>query len=116
MASLSGEIVIEYKRTQVIQPQSGKSKEARVKECVAVLKKITGELGIPYHEPEVQEMKEVFDEYIKTGKKYNNTISFRRFGRIAHLILPDRAEKEVEVTLKAIPGWRPGSVISRYNK
>ena len=76
-----------------------KPKDVRVKEIVEILKKITG-LGIPLDSPEVQELKQRFDEYIKEGECWNGSISFLSYGRIADVNLPKRADKPIEVTLR----------------
>jgi hypothetical protein len=80
---------------------SEKPKEDRLRECIAVLNKLTKELGIPYESPEVQELKGHFDAYIKDGTTWNGTVSFAVFGRIAIVNLPRKATAQVEVTLRA---------------
>lgn len=79
-----------------------KPKEDRLRECIAVLQKLTKEFGIPYTSPEIQELKSRFDPYIADGTPWNGTVSFKVYGRIAHVNLPRRARSEVEVILKAI--------------
>ena len=76
-----------------------KSKDLRLKECVEILKKITG-LGIPLESSEVQELKQHFDAYIKDGECWQGSVSFLAYGRIADVNLPKRADKTVEVTLR----------------
>ena len=72
----------------------------RLKESIAVLKKLTVDLGIPYASPEVQELKAHFDRYIKDGVCWNGTVSFAPYGRVAMVNLPRGAKKPIEVTLK----------------
>jgi hypothetical protein len=72
----------------------------RLKESIAVLKKLTVDLGIPYASPEVQELKAHFDRYIKDGVCWNGTVSFAAYGRVAMVNLPRGAKKPIEVTLK----------------
>ena len=73
----------------------------RLKEVVEILKKLTG-LGIPLESPEIQELKQRFDAYIKEGECWTGTVSFANYGRIAHVNLPKGAKKTIEVTLKAL--------------
>jgi hypothetical protein len=80
---------------------SEKPKEDRLRECIAVLQKLTKDLGIPYSSPEVQELKSHFDSYIHDGTIWNGTVSFAAFGRIAVVNLPRKATAQVEVTLRA---------------
>ena len=80
---------------------SEKPKEDRLRECITVIKKLTGDLGIPYESPEVQELKSHFDAYIKDGTVWNGTVSFAAYGRMAVVNLPRKATAQVEVTLRA---------------
>lgn len=79
---------------------SEKPQADRLKESIAVLKKLTIDLGIPYVSPEIQELKSRFDIYIKDGICWNGTVSFAAYGRIATVNLPRSAKKPIEVTLK----------------
>jgi len=81
---------------------SEKPQADRLKESIAVLKKLTVDLGIPYVSPEVQELKSRFDMYIKDGICWNGTVSFAAYGRIAMVNLPRGAKKPIEVTLKQL--------------
>ena len=76
-----------------------KLKEARVKEIVQILTKLSS-LGIPFDSTEVQELKQHFDRYIKDGECWSGTVSFLAYGRIAYVILPEKANKPVELTLR----------------
>ena len=71
----------------------------RVKETVEILKSISG-LGIPLDSPEVAELRTHLNAYIKDGLCWSGSISFLRFGRIAEVNLPRRADKAIEVTLR----------------
>ena len=79
--------------------KTDKSKFDRVKETVKLLQKFP-ELGIPVDSPEVQELKEHLDAYVKDGTCWSGTVSFERFGRVAMVKLPKRADKPIEVTLR----------------
>jgi hypothetical protein len=71
----------------------------RIKETVEILQTIRG-LGIPIQSPEVNELKGHLDSYIKDGICWSGTINFQRFGRMAEVNLPRRADKQIEVTLR----------------
>ena len=81
---------------------SDKPQADRLKESIAILKKLTVDLGIPYTSPEVQELKTHFDAYIKDGICWSGSVSFTAYGRIAHVVLPRSGKKTIEVTLKPI--------------
>ncbi len=76
-----------------------KPKEDRVRECVAILRDIQA-LGIPFHSPEVAELKSHIDAYILEGTVWEGTVNFLAYGRIAEVTLPRRADKPVEVRLR----------------
>jgi len=81
---------------------SEKPQAERLKECIAVLKKLTVDLGIPYSSPEVMELKKRFDDYIHQGTCWSGSVSFAAYGRVANVKLPRAYNKPVEVTLKAL--------------
>jgi len=70
----------------------------RLRQSVVVLKKLTGDLGIPYNSPEIQELKSKLDPYIRTGDPWNGKISFAAFGRTAIVNLTRRNNVEVTLT------------------
>ncbi len=78
---------------------SDKPQSDRIQETVKILKHIT-ELGIPYDSPEVVELRTYLNAYVKEGTCWSGSISFLRFGRIAEVDLPRRADKSIEVTLR----------------
>ncbi len=78
---------------------SDKPKEDRLKETIEILKNIES-LGIPLDSPEVKELKDHLNAYVKDGICWSGTISFLNYGRIAEVNLPKRADKTIEVTLR----------------
>ena len=78
--------------------KTDKPVDIRIKEVITVLKKITS-LGIPLESDEVQELKGHFDRYIKEGECWEGSVSFHKYGRIANVKLPKRADKTIEITL-----------------
>lgn len=81
---------------------SEKPQADRLKESIAILKKLTVDLHIPYSSPEVQELKSHFDLYIKEGICWSGSVSFEAYGRVAIVNLPRSAKKPIEITLRAI--------------
>ena len=57
-------------------------------------------LGIPLNCPEVTELREHLNAYINEGVVWQGTVSFLRFGRIAEVTLPRRADKLIEIKLR----------------
>ena len=78
---------------------SEKPKEERLKESLEIFQSLKT-LGIPFDTPEVQELKVHIDAYIHEGVCWSGSISFMRFGRMAEVNLPRRADKQIEVTLR----------------
>ena len=76
-----------------------KPKEKRLQEIIEILKKIEG-LGIPIESEEVQELKSHFDRYLHSGICWKGTVPFRNYDRIADVVLPKKANKTIEVTLR----------------
>ena len=72
----------------------------RVRETVTLLKKLTNDLGMSMESPEVQELKQRLDAYIKTGTCWKGHIVFSSYGRIADVNLPQKASKPIELTLR----------------
>ena len=73
--------------------------EHRLQQSVAVLKKLTNDLGIPYSSPEVQAVKKQFDEFIRTGEPWEGSVPFSPWGRVADIVLTRKGN--VELTLRA---------------
>jgi hypothetical protein len=76
-----------------------KPQSERIQETVEILKSIKT-LGIPLDSPEVTDLRAHLNAYIKDGLCWSGSISFLRFGRIAEVNLPKRADKAIEVTLR----------------
>ncbi len=72
--------------------------EERLRQTVAILKKITGDLGIPYSSPPVQELKGHLDTFVRTGSPWEGEVDFSHWGRKAAVIL--HRSGQVEVSLK----------------
>jgi hypothetical protein len=71
----------------------------RLQQCVAVLKKLTDDLGIPYSSHEVQAVKKHFDHFIRSGESWSGTVDFQPWERTAHINL--MRSGRVELTLRA---------------
>jgi len=79
-----------------------KPKEIRVRESITLLKKFT-QLGISLSDPAVKELKQHLDSYINDGVCWKGSVDFLRFGRIADVNLPQKADETIEVTLRVKP-------------
>jgi hypothetical protein len=82
-----------------------KPKEDRVKEIVSVMKELR-KLSIPLDCPEVMELRSHLNAYINEGTVWEGSVSFLRFGRIAEVSLPRRANKKIEIRLRVPRGGR----------
>lgn len=78
-----------------------KSIQDRLKECVAIIRKLTENLGIPDDAPEVVELRGRMNDYIKSGEPWTGTVDFKAWGRMAECVFPRLAGRPVEVTLKS---------------
>ncbi len=75
-------------------------KAERLRQTVVILKKLTGDLGIPYTSPEVVALKDRLSMFVEDGEPWEGVISFERWERQAHVIL--NRSGSIEVTLKPI--------------
>jgi hypothetical protein len=80
------------------------NKPERLRQCMAVLKKLTGDIGIPYTSLEVQALKARFDQFIKDGEPWCGEVDFGPWDRMAVVDL--RRSGAVEVTLKPTAALR----------
>lgn len=78
--------------------------EERLRQTVEILKKITGDLGIPYSSPEVQELKGCLNTFVRTGEPWSGEVDFSRWGRRAVVNLTRAGA--VEVTLRPTVEFR----------
>jgi hypothetical protein len=77
-----------------------KTKEERIKESIAILKKLKG-LGIPHTNIGYINTKAVLDTWIATGEECNDEIYFRVYGRIGCIHLPKWKGSVATYRLKA---------------
>lgn len=73
--------------------------EERIKETVTILQDLK-KLGILDGCAPMVELREHLNRYVKDGECWSGTIDFLRFGRIAEVDLPRRADKAIEVVLR----------------
>lgn len=79
-----------------------KTFENRVIESVRVLKQMK-QYGISDDTAGYAELKHQIDTYVRDGNTWIGIISFPDLKRVAHVSLPKRANKAIEVTLKTKP-------------
>ncbi len=72
----------------------------RLQQTVAVLRKLTVDLGIPYDSPEVQELKGHLDTFVRSGEPWEGSVSFLPWDRMADVQLTRKGN--VEVTLRFV--------------
>ena len=83
-----------------------KPKAERLKETIALLKRLQ-EAGIHESDPGYTEIKRLMSEWVRAETiegVAKHTVEFPRYGRQAFLVLPKRADRAAEITLKMAPG------------
>ena len=88
---------------KLMADKSEKPVADRIKECITIISKLTNSLKLPKNSPEIKELREHMNTYIKTGEGWTGEVQFLRWNRIAHCKFPKYAINHVEVTLKHIP-------------
>ncbi len=74
---------------------------SRIEECLLVMKQIR-DLGIPTEYPPLKELSKRLSDYVKTGDPWTGKIKFEAYGRVAEVILPRKADRQISVLLKKI--------------
>lgn len=72
---------------------------SRIEECLLVMKQIR-DLGIPTEYPPLRELSKRLSDYVKTGDPWAGKIKFEAYGRVAEVILPRKADRQISVVLK----------------
>jgi len=93
---------VTYGSYKITLEEMEKSTQERVKECIAIIRKLTEKLGLPDDSPEVVELRGKMNDYIRSGESWSGTVDFSPWGRTAECVFPRLAGKPVEVTLKVI--------------
>ena len=74
---------------------------SRLNECLSVMKQLY-DLGFDREYPPLKEISKKLSDYVKTGKAETFTVSFKEYGRIAHIVLPVSSDSQIHLTLKII--------------
>ena len=74
---------------------------SRIDECLRVMREVK-ELGFPSDYPPMKELSKRLSDYIKTGEPWSGKIKFELYGRIADVILPRKADRQITVVLRKI--------------
>lgn len=74
---------------------------SRLQECIEIMKQIN-DLGIPVEYPPRKELSRRLSDYVKTGEPWAGKIKFEAYGRYVDVILPRRADREIQVVLKQL--------------
>jgi hypothetical protein len=71
----------------------------RLEQSLRVMREIY-DLGFPTDYPPVKELSRRLSDYVKTGEPWSGKIKFQAYGRVAEVILPRRADRDISVVLK----------------
>ena len=74
---------------------------SRIHECLAVMKQIY-DLGIPTEYPPMKELSKRLSDYVKTGEPWSGKIKFERYDRVADIILPRKADRQIMVVMRKL--------------
>ena len=74
---------------------------SRIQECLTVMRQIY-DLGIPTEYPPLKELSRRLSDYVKTGEPWSGKIKFETYGRVADIILPRKADRQISVVLRKI--------------
>lgn len=77
-----------------------KSQEKRISECLAILKRLTEEVGIPATNPTIRTLKKRMSVYWRDGKLQEDSLPLFGYNRSVMYKLPKWEHQEVEVTLR----------------
>lgn len=74
---------------------------SRIEECIRVMKEVK-DLGFPSDYPPMKELSKRLSDYVKTGEPWTGKIKFELYGRVADVILPRKADRQITVVLRKI--------------
>lgn len=74
---------------------------SRIEECLRVMREVQ-DLGFPSDYPPMKELSKRLSEYVKTGEPWSGKIKFELYGRVADVILPRKADRQITVVLRKI--------------
>jgi hypothetical protein len=74
---------------------------SRLEECLRVMREVK-DLGFPSDYPPMKELSKRLSDYIKTGEPWSGKIKFELYGRVADIILPRKADRQITVVLRKI--------------
>jgi len=77
-----------------------KLQEKRISECLAILKRLTEEVGIPASNPTIRTLKKRMSVYWRDGKLQDDSLPLFGYNRSVMYKLPKWEHQEVEVTLR----------------
>ena len=77
-----------------------KPQEKRISECLAILKRLTEEVGIPASNPTIRTLKKRMSVYWRDGKMQEDSLPLFGYNRSVMYKLPKWEHQEVEVTLR----------------
>ena len=88
-------------------PKTEKPQTDRVIECMAILKKLTEEVGIPSDNPSIRVLKKRMGVYWRDGKTQEEVLPLHGYNRNIVYKFPHWSHQFVDLTLKVRPGVNP---------
>ena len=77
-----------------------KTQAERITECMAILKKLTDEVGISATNPSIRVLKKRMAQYWRDGKLYEDKLPLFGYDRVIIYRFPRWSHQEIEVTLR----------------
>ncbi len=74
--------------------------EDRLKQTITIMKKLTGDLGLPLEAPEIQAIKARMTEFVRTGEPWSGKLSLAPWDREA--VLEMSVGGKIELTLRSL--------------
>lgn len=74
---------------------------SRLEECLRVMRQLY-DFGIPTEYPPLKELSKRLSDYVKTGEPWSGKIKFEAYNRVADIILPRKADRQISVVLRQL--------------
>jgi hypothetical protein len=74
---------------------------SRIQECLRIMREVQ-DLGFPSEYPPMKELSKRLSDYVKTGEPWSGKIKFEVYGRVADIILPRKADRQITVVLRKL--------------
>jgi hypothetical protein len=71
----------------------------RLEQSIHVMREMYA-LGFPTDYPPLKELSQRLSDYVKTGEPWSGKIKFETYKKVAEVILPRKADRDISVVLK----------------